>query len=314
MFDHNFWGVLDITYIYLGGLGVGSLFVSALLLLLGRHDKTHFAVARYGAILAPIAVALGGMLLPLELEHPFRAWRVYVNFAHGLHSPMFYGAWLLLIFGAISFFYALTFLPKNASAEDGLARMRNLLAWLGLAFGLCLGLYYGILHASLAARPLWHSPVLPLMFLVSAYMSGAAAVLLLFAILHRKNGDPEVEKRFVRRGHQLLGWILILAGIQVVLVFLYVLFANAFGTGDQVAAIQILLPGGAFATQFWLWAIVVGIGLPIVLAIGYGVSRGDKNPVPGWVAVLVPLCVLFGGYVMRYSIIIAGQITHPIGL
>ncbi|RMF37180.1 MAG: hypothetical protein D6754_10035 [Alphaproteobacteria bacterium] len=314
MTDHNFWGLLDITYIYLGGLGVGAFFVSAMLLLLGRNDRTHFTVARYGAFLAFVAIVAGGILLPFELEHPFRAWRVYLNFAHGLRSPMFYGAWFLVIFGAISFFYALTFMRRGASAEDDLARGRKVLAWLGLAFGLCLGLYYGVLHASLAARPLWHSPVLPLMFLVSAYMSGAAGVLFLFAIFHRKNSDAEVEKRFVRRGHQLLAWILILAGIQAVLVFLYVLFANAFGSGDQSAAIQILLPGGAFATQFWLWAVVLGILVPIVLAASFGVSRAERAPVPWWVAVVVPLCVLIGGYVMRYDIIIAGQITHPMGL
>ncbi len=314
MTDHSFWGVIDISYIYLGGLGVGAMFVSALLLLLGRHDETHFSVARYGAILAPIAAIAGAILLPFELEHPFRAWRVYLNFANGLGSPMFYGAWLLILFIGTSFLYALTYLPKGASSADSLSRPRILLAYLGLLLGLALGLYYGILHASLTSRPLWNSPVLPLMFLVSAYMSGAAAVLLLFGILHRKNDDQDLEKHYQQRGRQLLKWILILAGIQAVLVFLYVLMAYAFGVGDKVFAMQILLPGGMFATGFWLWSVVVGLLVPAVLALTYGISRADKVAVPLWVAVVTPAAVLFGGYMLRYVIIIAGQITHPIGL
>ena len=185
MAENLVWGMVDITYIFLGGLGAGAFFISALFVLRGKPDETYFSAARYGAFIAPIAAIIGALILPTELGHPLRAWRVYLNLVHGWESPMFYGAWLLILFIATSFFYALTFLPRGAAVDDRRQGARGTLAYIGLAIGFALALYYGVLHAAMPSRPFWNTPILPPLFLFSAYATGVAGVILLRGPLPR---------------------------------------------------------------------------------------------------------------------------------
>ncbi len=317
MAENLVWGMVDITYIFLGGLGAGAFFISALFVLRGKPDETYFSAARYGAFIAPIAAIIGALILPTELGHPLRAWRVYLNLVHGWESPMFYGAWLLILFIATSFFYALTFLPKGAAPDDTRRGARRTLAYIGLAIGFALALYYGFLHGAMPSRPFWNTPILPLLFLFSAYATGVAGVILLRGLLHRKSDDPEVESRYQASGYQLLAWILALTVGQLVLLFLFIVFGAGFAGAGMRQAVSVIMPGGVLATGFWAWVVVVGLVVPVVIALVYMAPRlfGDRAAVvPRAAEIILPIALLFGGYMLRYVVVVAGQITGPVGI
>lgn len=318
MTEHLVWGVVDITYVFLGGLGAGAFFISALMVLRNKGGAAYFSAARYGAYIALIAAVLGAVILPTELGHPFRAWRVYLNFVHGWESPMFYGAWLLALFIVTSFFYALTFLPKDAAADDRRQSARRKLAYIGLVIGFALAVYYGVLHAAPRARPFWNTPLLPLLFLFSAYATGVGGVVLLRGLLHRKSEDPEAESQYQASGYQLLAWVLTLAVGQLVLLFLFILFGLGFSGVSVQHAISVIMPGGALATSFWAWVVVVGLVIPAVIALVYMAPRlfgnGASIAVPRAAEIILPIALLFGGYMLRYVVVVAGQITGPVGI
>jgi formate-dependent nitrite reductase membrane component NrfD len=311
------WGIINITYIFMGGLAAGAFLISALIVLRGKLDGPRLATARYGAMLAPAAAIIGGLILPFELSHPFRAWRVFFNFAYGLESPMFYGAWLLVLFVGTSVLYALTFLPRDVAADDEWRGVRRLLAYIGLVLGFGLGLYYGVLHAAMPSRPFWNTPILPLLFLFSAYATGIAGVILLRGLLHRTSGDPEIEGQYQASGYQLLAWVLALVVGQLVLIALFILFGVGFGTLSVRQAISVILPGGALALGFWAWAVLVGLLAPAVIALFYMSPRlFDRGgfATPRTAEIVLPGLILFGGYMLRYIVVIAGQITGPVGI
>jgi len=317
MTENLVWGIVDITYIFLGGLGAGAFFISALLVLRGKTDEARFAAARYGALIAPVAAIVGALLLPTELGHPFRAWRVYLNFAHGWESPMFYGAWLLILFIATSFFYALTFLPKDAAMDDQRRGARGKLAYIGLVIGFALALYYGFLHGAMPSRPFWNTPLLPLLFLFSAYATGVAGVILLRGLLHKTSDDPETESQYQASAYQLLAWILTLAVGQLVLLFLFIVFGAGFSGVSVRQAISVIMPGGVLAVGFWAWVVVVGLVIPTVIALIYMAPRlfGDRMAVvPRAAEIILPIALLFGGYMLRYVVVVAGQLTGPVGI
>jgi len=311
------WGTIDITYIFLGGLAAGSFFISALIILSNKVDSTRFSTARYGAMLAPVAAIIGALLLPIELGHPFRAWRVYLNFVHGWESPMFYGAWLLIIFIGTSFLYALTFLRGNAAANDEWQGARKALAYAGLVVGFGLGLYYGVLHAAMPSRPFWNTPILPLLFLFSAYATGVAGVILLRGLLHKRSSDPEIEGQYQASGYKLLAWVLTLVVGQLVLIALFIIFGAGFGTLSVRQAVSVILPGGPLALGFWAWVVLVGLILPGVVALFYMSPRLFSHgtfSAPRTAEIVLPVALLFGGYMLRYVIVVAGQITGPVGI
>jgi len=318
MSEELLWGTVDITYIFLGGLAAGGFFISALLVLGNKLDSgDRLAAARYGAFIAIAAAILGALLLPTELGHPFRAWRVYLNFASGWSSPMFYGAWLLLLFIGTSFFYALTFIGRNDEGMLAWKGARKALAYIGLAIGFALGLYYGVLHAAMPARPFWNTPLLPLLFLFSAYATGISGVILVRSLLHKKSTEPEAERQYQTSEYQLYGWMLAFVLGQLAIIALFILFGAGFGALGVRHAVWVFLPGGVLAAGFWTWVVLVGLVAPAAIALLYMSPRLFRHGTfiaPRFAGILLPIALLFGGYMLRYFVVIAGQITGPVGI
>jgi formate-dependent nitrite reductase membrane component NrfD len=182
------WGLPVVAYLFLAGLGAGALTTSASVLLRGGPPGTYFDVARIGAFLAPIPVMLGCGLLVFELGsfqtgHWFRWMNLYkvINL-----SPMSIGTWLLTLFIGVSVLYAYTFWPKNGIATQQNDRLRKAIAWISVPLGIGVAVYTGILLGAMPARPFWNSPILALLFLLSAISTGIASILLTHTLLRRK--------------------------------------------------------------------------------------------------------------------------------
>ena len=196
------WGWLIVLYFFLGGLAGGSYTLAMLIDLFGRPEDRP--LARLGYYVAFPCVVLSGILLTADLGRPLRFWHMMIESntyrpMFKYWSPMSIGAWALLIFGLFSF---LSFL--GALAEDdrlrsptlrrigarwpALRRLRppsalgGAIAVIGALFGLYVAGYTGVLLA-VTNRPIWSdTPVLGMLFVVSAASSSAALMIL---VAHR---------------------------------------------------------------------------------------------------------------------------------
>lgn len=314
------WGMPVVLYLFLAGLGAGAGTVSASILLRGGSGGfggDHFRLARIGALMSPIPVLVGTAFIVLELGQPSRAFNLFkvINL-----SPMNIGSWLLLVFIWTSIFYALaflpSFLPKLKRLSDQLTPARRGLAWINVPLGIGVAVYTGVLLGAMPSRPLWNSPILALLFLISALSTGVAAIILLRAIFHRKSADPEVEQRYHQSTYLLTSTDVMFIGFELMVIFLFVMFAH-LTIGNLKYAISIILPGGEMAATFWLWVVLIGLLLPGLVELAYVVPRlvyHRRYAAPTMIEVLVSLGVLTGGFMLRYVIVIAGQITGPMGL
>jgi formate-dependent nitrite reductase membrane component NrfD len=52
----------------------------------------------------------------------------------------------------------------------------GLVAGFGIPISIGVGIYTGVLLGSLTARPFWNNPMLPMLFLISAMMTGSASM------------------------------------------------------------------------------------------------------------------------------------------
>ena len=320
MTEGLFWGLPVILYLFLTGLGAGAMTVSASVLLRGGGSGFgggHFEVARYGAMIAPVPVMVGSLLLIFELGsfeagHWFRWFNLYkvVNV-----SPMSIGTWLLSVFIVVSLAYAYTFLRRDAAPGDSQDRLRKAAAWIGVPLGIAVAVYTGVLLGAMPARPFWNSPVLALLFLLSSISTGIAIIMLARTLLHRRGFDTVSESDYHESGYILTASDALVIGFEIVAIFLFVMFAY-LTVGDVQEAVAATLFKGDLATLFWVVVVVIGLVLPALVELFYVVPRllQHRNfSVPWGVEFLVPIIILAGGFMLRYVVVIAGQITGPVG-
>jgi formate-dependent nitrite reductase membrane component NrfD len=311
------WGMPVILYLFLAGVGAGTVTVSASVLLRGGgggFGGRHFAIARYGALIGPLPIIVGTILIIFELGRPFRALNLFklINL-----SPMNIGSWLLGLLIVVSVLYALLFLPWPPIIWDRLQPWRKALAWLCVPLGIGVALYTGVMLGAMPARPFWNSPILALLFLVSALSTGIAMIIFTQALLYEPPPDnPAAEKLFHQSGYLLTASDLMLIGFELIVIFLFIMFAY-LTVGNVEYAVAVVLPGGELSAAFWLWVVVVGLMIPGLIELIYVAPkllyhRGYESSRTA--DMVISLAVLAGGFMLRYVVVVAGQVTGPVGL
>lgn len=308
------WGLPVIGYLFLAGIGAGAVLLSAWSTLsAGRFGKSHMAIARYGAYIAPVPVIVGTSMIIFELGQPFRA----LNLFHLINlSPMSIGTWFIGLFTIVTILYALTFIPLVIRISGRMDSIRRALAWFCLPLGLGLALYTAIMIGAMPARPFWNSPIIALLFVLSALSGGIAAVIIPLS-LFGESEDAAGQRDDRRESLSILGntdAAFLLAELATILLFL--LFAQ-LTIGNVQEAVKVILPGGELVLPFWGIVVGVGILLPVSLELGLmfpKLRRPGTATLHRTIELLAPAAVLTGGFALRYVVVVAGQITSPIGI
>ncbi len=315
------WGLPVILYLFLAGVGAGALTVSASIFLRGGDVARglHVDTARYGAFLAPVPIMIGCGLLVFELgSFETGHWFKWLNLYKVINlSPMSIGTWLLTVTVVVSVVYAYTFLRDAPGLpKEKRYALRRKLSWLAVPLGIATAVYTGILLGAMPSRPFWNSPIVALLFLVSALSTGIAGTLLFRTLFHSPTPDPETGKNFARSGYLLTAADLLLIGFELMIIFLFIMYAH-LTIGSVKEAVSVILIGGDLAPLFWLGVVVIGLLIPALVELIYIAPKllyHRDFSVPRGVEVVVPAVILVGGFMLRYVVVVAGQITGPVGI
>jgi formate-dependent nitrite reductase membrane component NrfD len=304
----HIWGWEIPVYLFLGGLAAGVMVLSAMMALRRlRQDEASAEEpsrwARWVPFAAPLLISFGMLALMLDLEYKTHVFRFYTVLRLG--SPMSWGAWILvgiypatLLLGLANLrpaeIEALTRFKPIAALRlgrllDGLRafgqrHLRGLL-WANLCLGVALGIYTGILLATLGlARPAWNSALLGPLFLVSGVSTGAALMMLL-PIAHSEHG-------LLRR------WDIWAVVLELALLALF--FIGLGAAGEQGREAVELFFGGRYTALFWALVVVAGLVVPLIIELIE--SRRGLRP-----TALAPVLLLAGGLSLRWILVAAGQ-------
>ncbi len=310
---HIEWGFLIIIYLFLGGLSAGAFFVSALASLLQRNggDAAYTRIARYGAMLAPWPVMIGCTLLIFDLGRWYTFWKLFLHFRWT--SPMSIGSWLLVLFTTVALLYlwswmsaeqrlrVMSKLPRRLGVLNrDLSAYRRQLAMIGTPLAIAVGIYTGVLLGAVQSRPFWNTNLVAQMFLFSALSSGCAAVTLLTALRREENDS---------RAFQLLYTVdILLLALELFIVIPYLVHGelSVQAVKDSLA----LILGGPFTIIFWLFFLLLGLLLPLLIEaleiVPAVLTRATPHFRSGMVAITAML-VLAGGFLLRYIFVFAGQ-------
>ena len=286
-------------YFYIGGISAGAYFIGSLLELLKKEKLRE--ISRTAYLTAFPLICITPVLLIADLGQPMRFWHLFFYTKDGmpymnLTSPLSVGTWALLIYSGMSF---LSFL--NALSEEGrltseaLKKFHALFnrvphkvyAAAGSFFGFFVAGYTGVL-VNTTARPLWEAtdPLFGPIFVASAASTGAAATALTMA--WRKSVAQDAFAQLERFDRMVMV-------IELALIAAMIVVAGRY-------AVPLLT--GMFGVMFLGGTVLLGVLVPLWL----NWRRAASSSANDGMAMLTAVLVLFGGLLLRISLVQAGQL------
>lgn len=276
------WGLWVAMYFFFGGIAIGSFFVAALDYLFNIKAFSGYGKPALWTSLVTLAMAMAS--IGLDLGHMERIWKAFVQF--NPHSGVVEDVWGYAIFGIL----ALVALILAIREQKGSAL--KVVMGLGFLIALYVAGAPGKLLGNNAARPYWHSALLPVQFIFMALTSGAAMTFLVSAFISPKKDDKQAA--FILR--------MALLGLLVISVYFTWLFLSQslYGNIPSVVDSVTQLTSGQYAGAFWGLQIVLGILLPVLMLALPSVMENKVT------AGLMGLFVLIGNAAARYLIVVPG--------
>ncbi len=315
-----FWGLPVTIYLFLAGMGAGATVVGASMMLRGGGGPhgVHHEIARYGALLGPIPVIIGVAAIIFELG----SWQAgnyfrFINLFLVMNlSPMSVGSWLLIVFTGTSLLFAYTYIPALPVPIGDRLKWRVALAWINIPLGIGVAVYTGVMLGAMPSRPFWNSPMLAFLFMLSGLSTGTALIILARSFITRGGLSEEDREVVHKSGYVLASTDTTIIGFELLAVFLFLMFAY-LTVGDVRYAVSTILPGGELASMFWIGVVLIGLLLPGLMELYLvvpGLLYKRKYTVSRYTEMLIAVAVIFGGFMLRYVVVIAGQITGPVGV
>jgi Ni/Fe-hydrogenase subunit HybB-like protein len=340
--EYIYWSVQIVMYPFMTGLVAGAFVLSSLYHLFGIKQLKD--IARFSLVFSFALLMVAPMPLLLHLTHPERNFHVLMtpHFTSAIAAfgvvLFVYGSivacelWFLYrkhlverslelrgktertLFETVSYwvFTVLTLgafdLGEAALLKD--AKAVKILAGVGVPIACFLHGYAGFIFGSVKANALWMTPLMPVIFIMSAVVSGVAFCMLSYIVtmeirnfLASRKKTPLDTTRDDIRGIEI---------DQMQMTSRYLIFFLIFAISLEILD---LVFRGYTATKSWdiLRQVIYGKDFTNIFILQY--TLGNLVPfilllIPGLTvrrAIPALLLVLFGVFMMRWNVVIGGQ-------
>ena len=335
-----YWSIQIVMYPYMTGLVAGAFVLSSLYHVFGQQDlKT---IARFSLVFSLALLPVAMMPLQFHLQQPFRGMNVMFtpHFTSAIAAfGIVFSTYAVIVLSEIWFVYRKFFVDQIEilkGKEGAVDRFKyylylllslgafdtsdaavakdkkavKILAGIGIPVACFLHGYAGFIFGSVKANALWMSPLMPVIFIMSAVVSGIALCMLTYiiimefkkwsAIIAKGKGDESVQ---------------VIAGAELDVITK----TSRYLLGFLIAAITLelldLIFRGYTAMKSWdiLRSVMYGKDFIHIFVMQYGIG----NLLP-FIMLLVPglsirrvffalIFVLFGVFMMRWNVVIGGQ-------
>lgn len=233
--------------------------------------------AAYGSILL---LGIGGLLLIADLSQPLRFLNimnpVYLQFS----SPLAWGALNIVAFGISSILYILE-LRKGRDSARG-----KTLALITAILALGLPIYTGYDLTVHQSRPVWNTPVMPVLFVALAIASGSAVGALLA-------GNNQETRKVLR---EYMMWST--AGVGVILIS--ILGTTNYG-GSASELTFMIMTTGTMGLLFIGVGFLAGTAAPVAVLFHAHLRHHTSG------LILAALLILIGSAALRYVLLMGPQ-------
>lgn len=319
------WGVMIVMYPYITGLVAGAFIISSLHHVFG--DQKLEPVAKFSLLKALAFGAFACTPLLLHLGHWERSFFIMIR--PNLRSAMsgfgfIYTFYLTLLCVEIWFVFRESIVRRSHEAKTALGRIFywiltlgvrditdgtrkidrviiGVLAGIGIPAACILHGYVGFIFGSIKANAWWSTPLMPIIFLLSAVVSGTAMLLLLYlaaGILRRKPADPDCVQALTR---YLWGFLIIDVTLEILEIF-----TKFYEGREEWPMLQELMSGRLGISFIWV-QFILGCSIPLVL-LAIAVVLPVSHRLRMWLASVSSLVILIQVLAMRWNVVIGGQL------
>ena len=284
------WGLWISLYILFIGLSAGSFLLSTLIYVF--NVKRYERIGRLALYSAALCLIIGLLFVAADLGHPERFWGVFTNFAYTSvlwYEIMFYILYIIIIVtelyllsrtdlialrekntGTKRRFYDL--LSLGSQRLDETSKTRDMkwvktLGLIGIPTAIAVHGGTGAVFGVVKAVPYWHSPLVPIAFIISAIASGAGLLLFFHAFFSKPASD---DKQFLSSLGKLAVGLIAIDWLPILFEFLIDLYG---AVPDKVGSVLAVVAGPNWWV-FWVFQLGIGLLIPIVLVLN---SRTNKS-------------------------------------
>jgi Ni/Fe-hydrogenase subunit HybB-like protein len=323
---HILWSLMIVTYPFVTGLVAGAFIVSSLYHVFGRREL--WPVGRF-ALVASLAFMIAAPLPLLNhLGHPERAFSIMITPSPSSAMAGFGLAynWYLLILVLEVWFVFRRDLIMIARQSRGLKRSAfkalalwtydvsdealrtdrsivTVLAAIGIPSACFLHGYVGFLFGAIKANPWWSTPLMPVIFLFSAVVSGVAAMILMYQAAMAVKGLPILRETVAT----LARWLWLFMILTVTLELLEIITLSYEGSEEWVIIRELLatrLSFSYFSVQLVFGSLIPFVLLTIVVLMGGQMKARVQNIL----AAAASGILLVQVFAMRWNVVVGGQL------
>jgi Ni/Fe-hydrogenase subunit HybB-like protein len=320
-----YWSVLIVLYPYITGLVAGAFILASLV----RVFRVQAVAPTYRlALLTALSFLLVAPLpLQFHLGHPERSPEMYFT-PHATSAMAMFGyvyLWYLmavLVFeiwldyrreivvrsqqtkGLLRLIYKVMTLGSNNISERSLhidERVGWVVTLIGIPSAFLLHGYVGFIFGSIKANPWWSSPLMPVVFIFSAMVSGIAGVMLLYMAM-TKLRKQTIDIKCVDTIAMYMFYIFIIDFSLEMLDLVH----RIYEADESFRSLDFMVHSKLFFSQIVL-QICLGTLLPLVLLFLAQVVKFSEI-VRKRIYVFCGSMILISVFAMRWNVVIGGQL------
>jgi len=321
---HVTWTVMIVLYPYITGLVAGAFIVSSLYHVFGL--KKLRPVARFSLVSSFAFLLFATAPLLNHLGRPERAFNIMITPNPNSAMSGFgfvYAFYTTIVFLEIWFDYRPDFIRKWQEAgratrwiystlllgattrtedTDRIDRkIVRILAGIGIPVACLLHGYVGFLFGSIKANAWWSTPLMFIIFIFSAVVSGIAVLIFLYQLVHWGRRRPVVQETLDTLARFMWGFMIIAVALE-----LMEILSIAYEQTERWAVLKDLIQNRLWETYVILQLLVCSL-VPFLLLSMCALAKLPKK-LSNFLVFVSSALLLCQVLLMRWNVVIGGQL------
>lgn len=303
--DQVSWGLYLANFVFLVGVAAGAVTI-IFPAYVYKHKALH-EVAVLGEMLAIAAVVMCMLFVLSHMGRPDRLWHMlpYIGIFNWPGSMLTWDVLVLnvyLILNVVGGFY---FLYKKYTNESLNKKFYLPVIYIAIVWALSIHTITAFLINTMPARPMWHTGMMPIRFITTAFAAGPSLIILVFLII-RNNTKLWIKDEAIDMLSTIVTWCL---GIALFLTLSEVV-TELYHTTEHTAGVQYLMFGyhGLNNLVPWFWGSLLAMIIAFIMLLIPGIRKDYKKLRIAAVLAFVGIWVEKG-----MGLLIPGSIPTPIG-
>jgi len=319
------WAILIVVYPYITGIVAGAFILASLVKVFNVVEVQP--IYRLALLTALAFMLVAGMPLQLHLGHPERAYEIFMTPQPTSAMAMFGFVYLWYLMGILlieiwfeyrqqlvlmaqqargvmkGIYGALSLFSKDVSPE-AIAfdkKASKFVTIIGIPSAFLLHGYVGFIFGSVKANPWWGSVLMPIVFLMSAIVSGIAMVMFLYILVSLLRNEKLDIRCLDRIGLFLLVAIIVDFALEA-LDYIHRIYQSE----ESIGILSQLVSSRLF-TSMVIVQLLLGMLLPLLIIVFIRITRVNED-VRKLLYFTSSLLILVGIFSMRWNVVIGGQL------